>query len=527
MVHAKYVVRIGIIATALIFGWVLLATPGVAVADTTSGSSTTGSHAPRTGKATAKPRPQSAATRRSPVAAAASPRLPSARVKPVASATGSAVATPPTLNSLVSTVTACACNVVKAVATYSALFVTELRPPVIPPPAPDPFGAWTVLAWVRKQAEDAVALIAAQPVIKHVVQEISRVAERTYDAIMACGTAPPSGPPPFDRTPIATGLSTPTDFVVLPDGRILITQKAGAIRVYQNGALSPDPLLVLPTRTEGERGLLGIEVDPHFTDNGYIYVAYTTTDAHYQLSRLTVTAEGIDPDSEFSLFRSPDTEATNHQGGDLLFGPDGMLYWGVGDNTVGANAQDLSNIHGKILRLNPADGSAPQDNPFVNTPNSESRIWAYGLRNPFRLAFTPDGRMLAGDVGQNAVEELDLITKGADYGWPGAEGVCATCTSVNPIYTYDHSAGSAAITSVLFYSGDAFGPGYQNKVFIADYIRGWIKVLTFTSDYSAFVSVSTFDAAAGSTVKLAQGPDGTIYQLTIFPGELSILSPAD
>jgi glucose/arabinose dehydrogenase len=112
-------------------------------------------------------------------------------------------------------------------------------------------------------------------------------------------------------------------------------------------------------------------VDPHFADNGYIYVAYTTTDAHDQLSRLTVTDEGIDPNSEFSLFR---------------------------------------------------------------------------------------------------------ITKGGNYGWPGAEGVCASCTSINPIYTYDHSAGSAAITSVLFYTGDVFGPSYHNKVFIADYIRGWIKV---------------------------------------------------
>ncbi|AKK30740.1 hypothetical protein AB431_21160 [Mycobacterium sp. EPa45] len=342
---------------------------------------------------------------------------------------------------------------------------------------------------------------------------------------MACGTTP-TGPPVFERTPIASGLSSPTDFVVLPDGRILITEKAGAIRVYENGALRPDPLLVLPTRTEGERGLLGIAADPSFADNGFIYVAYTTTDAHYQLSRYTVTADGIDPNSVKPLFRSVDVEANNHQGGELVFGPDGKLYWGIGDNTVGTNARDLSNIHGKILRLNPTDGSAPQDNPFVNSQGAVPQIWAYGLRNPFRLEFTPDGRLLAGDVGNNAVEELDLITKGGDYGWPGAEGVCASCTSTNPIYTYDHSTGNAAITSVLYYTGTAFGPSYQNTVFIADYIRGWIKNLTFNSDFSTLVGETTFDAVAGSTVKLAQGPDGTIYQLTIFPGELSILSPA-
>lgn len=523
MVHAKYVARIGIITTALIFGWALLSSPGIAVADTTPNSGATGSHAPRTGKAAAKP----ATGHKAPAAVTRSARAQAGPARPLPSARSTTASAAPTLNSIVSTVTACACNLVRTVATYAALFAQELRPPALPQPAPDPFGAWMVLAWVRKQADDAVEQIAALPVVRQVRQAISRVAEQAYDAIVACGTGPPSQPPPFDRTPIATGLSSPTDFVVLPDGRILITQKAGAIRIYENGALNPDPILVLPTRTEGERGLLGIEVDPHFTDNGYIYVAYTTTDAHYQLSRLTVTDEGIDPASEFSLFLSPDLEASNHQGGDLQFGPDGMLYWGIGDNTDGANAQDLTNIHGKILRLDPTDGSAPQDNPFVNTPNAEARIWAYGLRNPFRLAFDPEGRLLAGDVGNNAVEELDLITKGGNYGWPGAEGVCASCTSFKPIYTYDHSAGSAAITSVLYYTGDAFGPGYHNTVFIADYIRGWIKVLSFNSTYSTVLGVVTFDGTAGSTVKLAEGPNGSIYQLTIFPGELSVLTPAE
>ncbi len=522
MVHAKYVVRIGIIAAALIFGWALLSSPGVAVADTTSDSGSTASHAPRTGRAAPRPRPQSATARKMPAASAQTAASTTPRIQP---ANARPIATARSANSIVSDVTACACNLLKTVATYGALFVSDLRPPNIPPPPPDPFGAWAVLGWVRKQAEDAVEQIAAQPVVKQVVRAVERLAERTYDAIMACGTTP-NGAPVFERTPIASGLSTPTDFVVLPDGRILITEKAGAIRVYQNGALSPDPLLVLPTRTEGERGLLGIAADPHFADNGYVYVAYTTTDAHYQLSRYTVTAEGIDPNSVLPLFRSVDEEANNHQGGELTFGPDGKLYWGIGDNTVGANAQDLSNIHGKILRLNPTDGSAPQDNPFVNTAGAVPQIWAYGLRNPFRIAFTPDGRLLAGDVGNNAVEELDLITKGGNYGWPNAEGTCASCTSINPIYTYDHSTGNAAITSVLLYTGDAFGPSFQNTVFIADYIRGWIKVLSFNSTYSTLLGVRSFDNTAGSTVKLAQGPDGTIYQLTIFPGELSILSPA-
>ena len=514
MVHARFIVRIGIIATALIFGWALLTTPGIAVADTGSDSGAAASHAPRSGRAAPRP----ATVRKAPAAVtvANSPRPQAARTKPVASATS---------NSVVSDAVACACNVVKAVATQVAVFVSQLRPPTLPQPAPDSPGPWAALAWVRKQVDDAFAQIAAQPVTQQVVRAVTNLAERAFDAIMACGSTPSAGGV-FDRTTIASGLTNPTDFAFLPDGRILITEKGGAIRLYANGALNPDPLVTMTTRTEGERGLLGIEVDPHFADNGYIYVAYTTADAHYKLSRLTVTADGIDPDSELKLFLSTDTVNTNHQGGDLLFGSDGMLYWGVGDNTVGANAQNLTNIHGKILRLNPVDGSAPQDNPFVNMSNAEPLIWAYGLRNPFRLEFTPDDRLLAGDVGNNAVEELDLITKGGNYGWPGAEGVCASCASTNPIYTYDHSTGNAAITSVLFYSGNAFGPNYNGTVFIADYIRGWIKVLTFNSTYTTLLGVATFDNTAGSTVKLAEGPDGSIYQLTIFPGELSVLTPA-
>ena len=115
-----------------------------------------------------------------------------------------------------------------------------------------------------------------------------------------------------------------------------------------------------------------------------------------------------------------------------------MLYWATGDNSNNLNAQNLSNIHGKILRLDPdkydpqnPDATAPADNPFaVNTPNDAipddaiPQIWAYGLRNPFRFTFTPDGQLLVADVGNAAWEELNIVTKGANYGWPGAEGVC-------------------------------------------------------------------------------------------------------
>lgn len=423
--------------------------------------------------------------------------------------------------------TSCACKLLKSAVTQTVALIGHLFPPARPEPTPESPASWTLLAWVRRQVDDALTNIGALPVVSAVVQTISTFAMQTYQSIMSCGEPLPTLPAQFDRTTIASGLTEPTDFRFLPDGRILITEKAGAIRLYENGALNPEPLITLPTQTGGERGLLGVEVDPDFADNGYIYVTYTDADTHYRLSRLTVTGDTVDPASELVLFRSADLAGTNHQGGDIHFGSDGMLYWGIGDNGVGTNAQDLSNIRGKILRLDPTDGSAPQDNPFVGDASAVPQIWAYGLRNPFRFTFTPDDQLLVGDVGLNSYEELDIVTKGGDYGWPDAEGFCDSCSSTNPIYVYAHTIGtSAAITSVLVYDGDKFGPSYQNKVFIADYAQGWMKVLTFDSDFATFVSELTFDGQAGSTVKLAQGPDGNIYALTIYPGELSVISAA-
>ncbi|MCG7578740.1 PQQ-dependent sugar dehydrogenase [Mycolicibacterium sp. OfavD-34-C] len=324
----------------------------------------------------------------------------------------------------------------------------------------------------------------------------------------------------FERAVVVPGLDTPVDFRFLPDGRILVTEKAGAIKVVENGALRDEPVITLSVNTLGERGISGLAVDPDFADNGYLYVSYVSSANRNQLSRLTMV--GNTAGTEVVLLQSGQSSAVNHHGGALGFGPDGTLYWGVGDNGNGANSQDLTNIHGKILRLNP-DGSIPADNPAI--PGALPQIYAYGLRNPFRLTFTPDGKLLVADVGAASFEELNLITAGGDYGWPGAEGVCDDCDSINPIYTYPRGGG-AAITSVLVYDGDTFGPDYVGKVFIADLVQGWIRVLTCTPEFTSCGDAQTFDPDAGSTVVLAQGPDGNVYQLLYQPGSLVRIAPA-
>jgi aldose sugar dehydrogenase len=320
-----------------------------------------------------------------------------------------------------------------------------------------------------------------------------------------------------ERTVVASGLNQPTDFQFLPDGRILVAEKAGRIRIVDDGEVVRRPLYRVPTLTQGERGLGAITVDPQFEDNGYIYVAYTTIFARDRLARLTVRGNRVVFGSQKVLMQTTDTSALFHHGGALGFGPDGKLYWGVGDNKRSDNAQDLGTIHGKIVRINP-DGTIPADNPDLGD-GALPQIYAYGFRNPFRLTFA-NGQLLVADVGENSFEEVDNVKAGGNYGWPDAEGPCSGCDSINPIYSYGHGTGGAAITAVLFYTGGQLGPEFQNTLLVADLVKGWIRAVDCTADFSSCGSAQDFDADAGGTVVLAQGPDGALYQLNYSSGQL-------
>ena len=338
-------------------------------------------------------------------------------------------------------------------------------------------------------------------------------------------------PAEFDLTELVSDLTEPTAFRFMPDGRIFISEKSGAIKVFANGQIQPEPiitLVTLPTDFADERGVLGIEPDPDFASNGYLYVAYTTAQNHDRLSRITVTGSTADPASELTLLESEQLGNVFHHGGEVRFGPDGKLYWAMGMNTNNLNSQNLTNLHGKIHRIN-KDGTIPQDNPFYSTPGAAKSIWAYGLRNPFRFTFLPDGRPIAGDVGGDAWEELNIINKGGNYGWPNVEGNCGNCPYINPVFTYHHTdppAKAGSITSTLLYTGSNFPSEYQNSFFYADYTLGFIKYLQFDTNFESVVSDNTFDSNAGAVVQLSQGPDGNIYKLDFYPGTLSVISPS-
>ena len=182
-----------------------------------------------------------------------------------------------------------------------------------------------------------------------------------------------------------SGLSSPTAMAVSPDGRIFVCEQGGKLRVIKNGALLSTPFVTLTVDSSGERGLLGVAFDPNFVSNQYVYVYYTVpgSPAHNRLSRFTGNGDVAVVGSELILLNLDNlSSATNHNGGALHFGLDGKIYIAVGENANAANAQTLTNLLGKILRLN-SDGSIPDDNPFVgNRRRRGTRSGRYGHRNP-------------------------------------------------------------------------------------------------------------------------------------------------
>jgi glucose/arabinose dehydrogenase len=322
-------------------------------------------------------------------------------------------------------------------------------------------------------------------------------------------------PTGFTEALVASGLSNPTAMQFAPDGRLFVAEQGGRLRVIKNGALLATPFLTVTVSSVGERGLLGIAFDPNFATNHFVYIYYTATTPaiHNRISRFTANGDVAVAGSEVVIFELDDlSSATNHNGGALAFGPDGKLYAAVGENANGANAQTLTNVLGKMLRLNP-DGSIPTDNPFFSSATGKNRaIWALGLRNPFTFAFHPGvNQMFINDVGQNTWEEIDDGLAGANYGWPTTEGATTDPRFVSPRYTYDHSSGNCAITGGVFYAPmtPQFPTDYLHDYFFADYCGGWIRKL----DPSNANAVVTFATGIPSPVDLKVGDDGALYYL--------------
>ncbi|MGH8613206.1 MAG: PQQ-dependent sugar dehydrogenase, partial [Gammaproteobacteria bacterium] len=325
------------------------------------------------------------------------------------------------------------------------------------------------------------------------------------------------------------GLTQPTAMEFAPDGRLFVAEKGGKLRVIKNRRLLARPFVSRAVDSDGERGLLGVAFSPRFSRDHYVYVYHTVPGSppHNRVTRFTATGDVARRGSARRILDLEPLAATNHNGGAIHFGKDGMLYVAVGDNAVGDNAQSLSTLFGKILRIEPS-GRPAADNPssfggLGNTAGVYRAIWAVGLRNPFTFAFQPrTSRLFINDVGQSAWEEVNRGRAGANYGWPAEEGPSTTAGFTAPVFAYTHddsrTPSGCAVTGGAFYNPATrrFPRSLVGKYFFADLCSGWIYYL----DPARTQTATRFATGINGPVDLKVGADGGLYYLEYNSGSV-------
>jgi glucose/arabinose dehydrogenase len=331
--------------------------------------------------------------------------------------------------------------------------------------------------------------------------------------------------------PFVSGLQRPVDLQADGSGRLFVIEKTGLIRIIQDGQLLGASFLDITDRVNNsgnEMGLLGLAFHPQYSQNGFFYVNYTGSGGNTFLSRFQATSDTANPNSE-KILLTVDQPFPNHNGGTLNFGPDGYLYAGLGDGGAAGdpfgNGQSLNTLLGKILRIDVNNGdpyAIPADNPFGD------EIWAYGLRNPWRMSFDKlTGDLYIGDVGQGTWEEIDFLPAGSlggtNFGWDFREGAheysgTAPAGLVDPIAEYSHSEGGCSVTGGYVYRG---GMTEWNGIYLyGDYCtgfiwglirsdNGWQKQLLFDAD----VTITSFGQDESGEIYLLSDSGG-IYRLT-------------
>lgn len=341
---------------------------------------------------------------------------------------------------------------------------------------------------------------------------------------------------------VADGLQNPWAVVMLPDGRLLITERPGRLRIVQNGVLLKEPISNIPPVLErGQGGLMDVELHPEYEKNGWIYLAFSKPFG--TAGGLTSVVRGRLVGQTFTdvetVFEPPAQQASNggnHWGCRIRFNGKGHMFFGIGDRgekpTPENSAQDLSKVMGKIHRLN-EDGTIPKDNPFAGRQDAWPSIWCYGVRNPQGLAFHPEtGELWETEHGPKGGDELNIITKGANYGWPIITyGINYNGT---PITNITHKEGmqqpvhywtpSIGICGMDFVRSDRF-PEWKNNILVTGLSSGTLERIVLDGKRVAEIEVLLKGRGRMRDVRVLR--DGLIYVVQDGPMQVLRLRPVE
>jgi glucose/arabinose dehydrogenase/chitodextrinase len=365
-------------------------------------------------------------------------------------------------------------------------------------------------------------------------------------------------PAGFTPVPITTGQpgGNLTNFEFLPDDQVLTLGRDGRVTVVSNDA-PPRTLATIPSVAHtGDLGALGLTLAPDYATTGKLYVLYAAVTAAGRVLRVSRwTASPADNPTSLSgeqiLLQTPLLTSAYHGGGTVLVAPDGKLLVSIGDNAAplssvnpeAMRAQNLDVPFGKILRIDPATGAGVAGNPYYNaaSPSSwRSKVYAFGLRNPFRMSVDPtNGRVIVGDVGWASYEELNLLTAGANYGWPCYEGAArqpryATTSACQPVYAqtvkaplyyYARIGVQGSITGGTWYTGTSYPAAYRGAYFFGDYSQQklWTMMIDAQGKVTRLPESAGFATGIGGPVAIKPGPNGDIYFADIISSRLTRL----
>jgi glucose/arabinose dehydrogenase len=409
-------------------------------------------------------------------------------------------------------------------------------------------------AWASSSAE--VATVSSSGLVTGMAEgqaDITATTEGVSGTLAVNVTAaplppPPTGPVQLKLQNVASGLAFPVYLTSPPgDSRLFVLEKGGTIRIIKNGSVLPQPFLDISTQvsTRTEQGLLGMAFPSDFATSHRFFIYYTDLQADSRVSSFLVSSDPdrADKGSE-AVVLHVEQPGPSHKAGQIVFGPDGFLYIGLGDGGSRdgmdkGRGQSLSDLLGSILRLDVSSGTTytvPPDNPFVATAGARPEIWAYGFRNPWRFSFDPaTGDLYIGDVGESRWEEVDYSSasdaagRGHNYGWSLMEGPdcfdgrqCNPSDFSLPVLQYSHSDG-CAIAGGYVYRGSAL-PALQGQYFYSDFCQGWVRSFRIANgaatDQTDWPSLDT----GAHVTSWGQDAAGELYLMTAEGSVLKIVS---